>query len=137
MPDGTQKTANANNYYQAFTGISTNLAVGTKVAVAMDIYVTGTYDQYSDGIKWVDTVWSNDAVNNAPTIVNVATMTENSGKWIHVEFEAIVHNFAVLRSTNEYATQDTSSYGNAVYLFAKGFKSASSFNYKNVVITAK
>ena len=137
MPNGTQKTANANNYYQAFTGLSTDLQVDSKVMVSMDIYVTGAYDQYSDGIKWVDTVWSNDAVNNAPTIVNVATMTENSGKWIHVEFEAIVHNFAVLRSTNEYATQDTSSYGNAVYLFAKGFKSASSFNYKNVVITAK
>ena len=138
MPDGMQKTANPNNYYQSFTGLSTDLAVGTKVAVSMDVYVTGTYDQYSDGIKWVDTVWSTSGgeVNEAPTIVTIATMDANKGQWIHVEFEATVRNFAVLRSGVEYATQDMSAFGNAVYLFAKGFKSVASFNYKNVVITA-
>ena len=138
MPDGTQKTANPNNYYQSFTGLSTDLAVGTKVAVSMDVYVTGTYDQYSSGIKWVDTLWSTSGgeVNAAPTIVTIATMDANKGQWIHVEFEATVRNFAVLRTGVEYATQDMSVYGNAIYLFAQGFKSVASFNYKNVVITA-
>ena len=138
MPDGTQKTANPNNYYQSFTGLSTDLAVGTKVAVSMDVYVTGTYDQYSGGIKWVDTLWSTSGgeVNEAPTIVTIATMDAYKGQWITVEFEATVRNFAVLRTGVEYATQDMSAFGNAVYLFAKGFKSVASFNYKNVVITA-
>ena len=138
VPDGTQKTANPNNYYQSFTGLSTDLAVGTKVAVSMDVYVTGTYDQYSGGIRWVDTLYSTAGgeVWEAPTIVSIATMDANKGQWIHVEFEATVHNFAVLRSGVEYATQDMSAFGNAVYLFAKGFKSVASFNYKNVVITA-
>ena len=139
MPNGTQKTANANGYHQAFVGLSTDYEVGTAVKVSMEVYVTGTYDQYSDGIKWVDTLWSTSGgeVNAAPTIVSVATMDANKGQWITVEFEAVVRNFAVLRSGTEYATQDMSAYGNAVYLFAKGFKSTASFNYKNVVITLK
>ena len=137
MPVGTQKTANPNNYYQAFAGIPTDMPVGSTVAVEMDVYITGAYDQYSDGIKWVDTVWSTSGgeVNAAPTIVNYATINENAGEWIHVVFTATVRNFGVLRSGTEYATMDTSEYGNAVYLFAKGFKSEASFNYKNVSIS--
>jgi hypothetical protein len=138
MPVGTQKTANPNNYYQAFAGIPTDMPVGSTVSVEMDVYITGAYDQYSDGIKWVDTVWSTSGgeVNAAPTIVNYATINENAGEWIHVVFTATVRNFGVLRSGTEYATMDTSEYGNAVYLFAKGFKSEASFNYKNVEIMA-
>ena len=137
MPVGTQKTANPNNYYQAFAGIPTDMPVGSTVSVEMDVYITGAYDQYSDGIKWVDTVWTTAGgeVNSAPTIVNYATINENAGEWIHVVFTATVRNFDVLRSGTEYATMDTSEYGNAVYLFAKGFKSEASFNYKNVSIS--
>ena len=136
VPAGTQKTTNANGYYQAFVGLSTEYAAGTKVKVSMQIYITGSYDQYSSGIKWVDTVWSigGGEVNSAPTIVSIATMDENKGQWITVEFDAVVRDFDVLRDGVEYATVDVSSYGNAVFLFAKGFKSAESFNYKNVVI---
>ena len=104
----------------------------------MDIKITGTYNEWSSGIKWVDTVYTTEGgeVNIAPTIVSIATMEENGSSWIHVEFVATVRNFAVLRDGVDYATVDMSSYGNAVYLFAKGFTSAESFNYKNVVITA-
>ena len=138
MPAGTQKTANPNNYYQAFAGIPTDMPVGSTVSVEMDVYITGAYDQYSDGIKWVDTVWTTDGgeVNNAPTIADYATMSAHAGEWIHVVFTATVRNFGVLRSGEEYATMDTSEYGNAVYLFAKGFKSEASFNYKNVSISS-
>ena len=135
-PAGTQKTSNANGYYQAFTAIPTEYEEGTSVIVEMDVYVTGAYDQYSGGIKWVDTVYSTEGgeVNSAPTIVSIATMDENVGKWIHVSFTATVRNFSVLRANPNYATMDTSSYGNAVYLFGKDFKSAASFNYANVTI---
>ena len=138
MPNGTQKTSNANGYYQAFVGIPTSLTVGTMVTVKMEVYVTGAYDQYSDGIRWVDTVYTTDGgeVNASTKIVDITTITANQGKWITVEFKATVRNFAVLRANPNYATIDTSSYGNAIYLFAKDFKSANSFNYKNVTVTA-
>ena len=136
MPAGTQKTANANGYYQSFVGLPTAYEVGTVVKVSMEVYVTGTYDEYSSGIKWVNTLYSTEGgeVNEAPTIVSLETMDANKGKWITVEFEATVRNFAVLRTGVEYATQDTSAYGNAIYLFARGFKSEASFNYRNVAI---
>ena len=136
MPAGTQKTANPNGYYQAFVGLPTAYEVGTVVKVSMEIYVTGSYDQYSSGIKWVNTVYSTDGgeVNEAPTIVSLEMMDANKGQWITVEFEATVRNYAVLRLGVEYATQDMSAYGNAIYLFAKGFKSEASFNYRNVAI---
>jgi hypothetical protein len=103
----------------------------------MEIYVTGTYDQWTDGIKWVDTVYSTAGgeVNAAPTIVDNATMSANAGKWITVTFDAVVRNFSVLRMDSSFSTMDVSSYGNAIYLMAKNFKSAASFNYRNVVIT--
>ena len=136
VPEGTQKTTNANGYYQAFVGIPVAFEAGTTVKVSMEVYVTGSYDEYSDGIRWVDTVWTTEGgeVNVATKIVDVAKMNENKGQWFTVEFEATVRNFAVLRANTAYATIDTSSYGNAVYLFAKDFKSAESFNYKNVTI---
>ena len=136
MPAGTQKTANANGYYQAFVGLPTAYAVGTVVKVSMEIYVTGTYDQYSSGIKWVNSVYTTEGgeANETPTIVSVEEMDAQKGQWITVEFEATVRNFAVLRTGVEYATQDMSAYGNAIYLFAKGFKSEASFNYRNVAI---
>ena len=137
MPNGTQKTANANGYHQAFVGLSTEYAAGTKVKVTMEIYVTGTADANS-AIKWVDTVWttSGGEVNAAPTIVDYTAMSENAGSWISVTFEATVKEYSVLRLGTEYATVDVSSYGNAVFLFARNFKSVESFNYRNVVITA-
>ena len=134
VPDGMKKS---NGYYQAFVGLSTDLAVGTSVKVTMEIYVTGTYDQYTDGVKWVDTVWTAEGgeVNSAPTVVDNATIVANEGKWITVTFDAVVRNFSVLRVDSSFSTMDVSSYGNAIYLMAKNFKSAASFNYRNVVIT--
>ena len=137
MPEGTEKTQNANGYRQAIAGLSTNFAVGTTVAVEMDVYVTGMYDQYSTGIVWVDTVHTTaGGESNATTkLVSVADMDANVGKWIHLSFNATVRNFDVLRLGTEYEKVDTSAYGNAVFLMANGFKSADSFIYKNVEMT--
>ena len=138
MPEGAKKTNNADNYYQSFVGLSTDLPEGSYVQVEMDVYVTGTYDQYTQGIKWVDTVWttSGGEVNNSPTIVDYATISANAGNWIHVTFNATVRDFVVLRLNGNYTTMDTSAYGTAVYLVAHSFTSAESFNYKNVTITS-
>ena len=106
MPAGTQKTANANGYYQAFVGIPVAYEAGATVKVSMEVYITGSYDQYSDGIRWVDTVYTTEGgeVNAATKLVDVTKMDENKGKWFTVEFEATVRNFAVLRSNTSYAT---------------------------------
>lgn len=137
MPAGTQKTSNANGYYQSAVGLSTNLPVGSSVLVEMDVLVTGAYDQYSTGLRWVDTVWSTAGgeVNAATTIVNVEMMNNNAGEWFHVSFYATVRDFDVLRLNSAYATVDVSSYGNAVFLVADSFKSEASVNYKNVSIS--
>ena len=55
MPDATQKT-NPDKYYQSAVGISTDLPAGTFVKVDMDVYVTGTIDEYSY-ISWISSVW--------------------------------------------------------------------------------
>ena len=138
MPEGAKKTNNADNYYQSFVGLSTDLPEGSYVQVEMDVYVTGTYDQYTQGIKWVDTVWttSGGELNNSPTIVDYATISANAENWIHVTFNATVRDFVVLRLNGNYTTMDTSAYGTAVYLVVHSFTSAESFNYKNVTITS-
>ena len=138
MPAGTQKTANPNGYYQSFVGLSTDLAVGTEVTVEMDVYITGSYDQYSKGIRWIDTVWTTEGgeVNAATTLVTPAMMDEKAGQWIHLTFNATVRDFDVLRLDTSYATMDVSAAGNAVFVAADSFKSEDSFNYRNVVITA-
>ena len=118
-------------------GLSTDLAVGTKVTVEMELYVTGTFDQYTY-ISWVDTVWTTEGgeINGETKVVVYEKITENAGKWIKVTFEATVRDFSVLRINSAYPTVDTSAYGNAVFLEAANFTSATSFNYRNVVITA-
>ena len=135
MIDGTEKTSSPNGYHQALGGISTNLTAGTKVKVAMDIKITGTVDSASS-IQWIDTVWSVDGgeSNSTPTIVDYATMSANAGKWIHVEFEATVRDFDILRMNSAYEKVDVSAYGNAVFLMAKNFKSVESFIFDNVEI---
>ena len=140
MADGVEKTSGSlTQYRQAFIGLSTDYEVGTFVKVAMDVYATGTYDSAS-AIKWVDTVWTTAGgeVNAAPTVADYATMSENVGEWLHLEFCATVRNFSVLRLNNqEYETFDVSSYGNAVYIAATNFTSAESFLYKNVSVSAE
>lgn len=141
MPAGNQKTLNANGYYSAVGALKTELAEGTQVTVTMDIYVTGTFDSYT-AIYWVDTVWSTDGgerkeCSSILTDSNGAAVALESGKWISVQFTATVRNFSALRGDSAYPVVDTSSYGNAVYINAHNFKTAESFTYKNVVITAK
>ena len=135
VPDGVKKS---NGYYQAFVGLSTDYEVGTTVAVGMDIYVTGTVDTayFATEIRWVDSVWttSGGEVNANPVMLSNAQLIAGAGQWIHVEFEATVRNFSVLRMDSSFTTMDVSAYGNAVYIMAKNFKSASSFSYKNVTI---
>ena len=139
MPAGTQKTSGANGYYQAAVGLSTNLAVGTAVTVEMDVYITGSFDQYTQGILWIDSVWTaaGGEVNKNTNILNYTTMNASAGQWIKLSFDATVRDFKVLRMGTEFATIDVSKAGNAVFIMAANFKSAESFNYKNVTITAK
>jgi hypothetical protein len=139
MPAGEQKTSGANGYYQAAVGLSTDLAVGTAVTVEMDVYITGAYDEWTQGILYVDSVWTMEGgeLNKNTNLVNYATMNANVGEWIHVTFEATVRDFDVLRMDTTFATIDVSEAGNAVFIMAANFKSAESFNYKNVTITAK
>ena len=137
MPAGVQKRPGENGeiYRHAFVGLTTDLEVGTAVEVTMEVFVTGIKNE-NTSIKWVDTVWSSGGeVRVAPVIVDDATMTENEGKWISVQFNATVRNFPVLRSGTEYEKIDTSAYGNAVYLMASNFMSGPSFNYRNVEMT--
>ena len=136
MPAGTQKTTNPNGYYQSVAGLKTDIEAGTTVNVEMDLYITGDFDQYSS-IVWVDTVYTTTG-GEANVTKNVLENAEfKKGEWIHVAFTATVRNFAVLRQDSAYPVADTSSYGNAVYILVKNFKSDNSFSYKNVQITAK
>ena len=143
MPTGMK--SNNNGYYQSFVGLSTDLAVGTTVTVTMEIYITGTNDEWGGTIHWVDTTYvdkdtgDSTPVNSVPTILNANDLTpEQNGTWITVTFEATVRKFDALRCNNQqFDTMDVSSDGNAVYLFAKNFTSASSFNYRNVQIVEK
>ena len=137
MPAGTQKTSNANGYYQSVVGLPTDFAAGTPVWVEMDVYITGAYDQYTTGIRWVDTVHGNGTANTATTVLDYATISANVGKWIHVSFPATVRDFDTLRMYDVYETVDVSSYGNAVFLLGANFKSAASFNYKDVSIVGR
>ena len=134
VPNGEKKS---NGYYQAFVGLPVDVEVGTKVNVSMDIYVTGTVDsQYkATNIRWVDTLYSNNAPESSPTIIDNATLQQIAGQWYHVEFEATVRNFSSLRGDANFAEMDVSAYGNAIYIMAYQFKSAASFTYKNVEIS--
>lgn len=134
MPAGTQKTTNPNGYYQSVAGLKTDIEAGTTVNVEMDLYITGDFDQYSS-IVWVDTVWSTSGGEANATKNVLENASFKKGEWIHVAFTATVRNFAALRQDSAYPVADTSSYGNAVYLLVKNFKSDNSFNYNNVKIT--
>ena len=139
VPAGTEKTTNPNGYYQAFAGLSTNLAVGTNVTVSMDIKVTGEYDQWGGTIHWVDTVYSTsggEAHNDSIKILDARNLTDDQqGTWVHVTFTATVRDFDVLSLNSAYPRIDVSNYGNAVFLMAKSFKSAESFIFDNVEIS--
>ncbi len=121
-------------YYQSIVGLKTNYEVGTKVIVEMDVYVTGTYNSYSD-IFVADSVYSTAGgeLNGKTTITSIINNGETG--WHHVSFNATVRNFSALRRNSSYPVFDTSSYGNAVYLLSMN-KSADSFAYKNVSFTA-
>ena len=137
--DGTAMTAGGanntgNGYYQSYTGLKTNLEVGTAVTVEMDVFVTGTFNEYSY-IDVVKDVWSvAGGESKDGTSITSTIITGDSG-WHHVTFTATVKNFSALRMNTQYEVQDTSAIGNAVYLIVQN-RSESSFNYKNVTITA-
>ena len=119
----------ADIYYQSTGGLSVDYSVGTVVSVEMDIYVTGTFNQYS-GIYWLNSVYSNNLWNNAPSIMSGTDAAASAGSWQHISFVATVRNFA---SCGIFAAVDTSAYGNAVYLISRQ-KTENAFNYKNVAI---
>ena len=135
MIPGGDNGNNADTYYQSIAGLMTELAVGTSVTVSMDVYVTGTFNSYSN-IFWIDDVYTvaGGESDKARTKITDIIVTEDTG-WHHVTFTATVRNFSNLRYNASYPVVDTSAYGNAVYLLSMN-KSAYSFNYKNVVITA-
>ena len=122
-------------YYQSIAGLKTDLAVGTVVTVEMDVCITGEFNEWSD-VFWVTDVYTSEGgeINTKTSIKSVINMDEKG--WQRITFQAIVQNFPTLRIGTDYPKHDTSKYGNAVYLVAMN-KSADSFNYKNVTITAK
>ena len=122
-------------FYQSMAGLKTDLAVGTVVTVEMDVCITGEFNEWSD-VFWVTDVWTAEGgeINTKTSIKSVINMEEKG--WQRITFQAIVQNFPTLRIGTDYPKHDTSEYGNAVYLVAMN-KSADSFNYKNVTITAK
>ena len=121
-----------NGYYQSYAGLKTNLAAGTAVTVEMDVYVTGTFDEYSS-IQVVNDVYTVAGGESNGTSIMSTIITGDSG-WHHVTFDAIVKNFSALRMNGQYTVQDTSAIGNAVYLIVQN-RSEDSFNYKNVEFT--
>ena len=127
-------------YYQSFGVLETDLEVGTSVTVSMEIYVTGTHDEWGGEIRWVGSVWTTEGgeVNAETLILDTRTLTEDqNGQWIRVEFQATVCKFDVLRANNQqFDIMNVATENNGIYLFAKNFTSAESFNYRNVVITA-
>lgn len=135
MMSGGQNT-DGNGLFQSMTGLKTTLEVGTVVEVQMDVAVTGTFDVDSCAIYWVDQVYTVNGgeSDKARTDIKSTIVTGESG-WHHVTFTATVRNFPNLRFNTKYATQDTSEFGNAVYLIAITHGSLDSFNYKNVTIT--
>ena len=136
MPTGTQNTKDS-RYYQSFVALSTDLAVGTTVTVTMEIYITGTNDEWGGEIYWVDTVYTTAGGEVNAKIKVLDARTDEKGTWLTVEFDATVRKFDVLRDNPNFNTMDVSSDSNAVYLFAANFTSANSFNYKNVQIVEK
>ena len=122
-----------NGFYQSMTGLSTDLDVGTVVTVDMDVYVTGTFDQYS-GIYWVNDVYTVSGGESDKSRTNItSTIVTGEEGWHHVTFTATVRNFPNLRYNTQYNTTDTSAFGNAVYLITQN-KSAAAFNFRNVMI---
>ena len=99
----------------------------------MDVEVTGTFNSYS-GVWAANTVYSETGGELNDKVDIISLVTSESG-WHHITFTATVRNFPTLRRNSAYPVVDTSAYGNAVYLLSMN-KSADSFNYKNVVITA-
>ena len=124
-----------NGFYQSMTGLTTDLDVGTTVAVDMDVYVTGTFDQYS-GVYWVNDVYTVAGGESDKSRTNItSTIVTGEEGWHHVTFTATVRNFPVLRLNTAYTVTDTSVFGNAVYLLTEN-NSVNAFNYKNVTISA-
>ena len=119
-----------NGFYQNIAPLTTEYSAGTSVLVSMDVYFTGTFDQYS-GIYWVDTLYSNNLWNRSVKVVSDSDVSANPGVWYSIEFTATVRNFTAF---GIFEAVDTSSYGNAVYIISRQ-KTLNSFNYKNVVVT--
>ena len=135
MVSGGQNT-DGNGLFQSMTGLKTTLDVGTVVEVQMDVAVTGTFDIASCELYWVDQVWTVNGgeSDKARTDIKSTIVTGVAG-WHHVTFTATVRNFPNLRFNTKYVTQDTSEFGNAVYLIGITHGTLDSFNYKNVTIT--
>ena len=140
MPDAQIKK---DKYAYSAAALTTDLAVDTAVTVSMDILVTGgiTSNQWvSSSIVWVESIYSNFAVNQKTDVANYEKMEQNKGKWFHVEFDAVVKKFDKLAQSIDptgwtaYDMPDS----NAVYILAYYFyDTAATFSYNNVKITAK
>ncbi len=135
MKSGGQNT-DGNGLFQSMTGLQSNLPVGTPVTVEMDVSVTGTFDNVSCEIYWVNNVWSTSGGESDKDRTSIKTIIiDGSEGWHHISFEATIRNFPNLTYNTKYVTQDTSEFGNAVYLIAITHGTLDSFNYKNVEIT--
>ena len=133
MQSGGANTT-GNGYYQTLTGIKTNLAVGTSVTVEMDVKVTGLFDNQYCYVDVVTGVWSTSGGESKGEGITSLIVTGDTG-WHHVTFTATVLDLACLRNNTQYPVVDTSDIGKAVYIITQN-RSADSFSYKNVTITA-
>ena len=125
-----------NAYQQSLAVLPSDLAIGTSVDVEFDALLTGTFDEWCQ-IYWIDKVWTAEGGEANPEETRIEKLFDFANKdWQHIKFSANIREFPALRVGTDYPIYDTSKMGKGVYLLSMN-PSEQSFNYKNVVITAK
>ena len=125
-----------NAYQQSLAVLPSDLAIGTSVDVEFDALLTGTFDEWCQ-IYWIDKVWTAEGGEANADETRIEKLFDFANKdWQHIKFSANIREFPALRVGTDYPIYDTSKMGKGVYLLSMN-PSEQSFNYKNVVITAK
>ena len=125
-----------NAYQQSLAVLPSDLAIGTSVDVEFDALLTGTFDEWCQ-IYWIDKVWTAEGGEANAEETRIEKLFDFANKdWQHIKFSANIREFPALRVGTDYPIYDTSKMGKGVYLLSMN-PSEQSFNYKNVVITAK
>ena len=137
MSSGVPAGKNGKNaYQQSLAVLPSDLAIGTSVDVEFDALLTGTFDEWCQ-IYWIDKVWTAEGGEANAEETRIEKLFDFANKdWQHIKFSANIREFPALRVGTDYPIYDTSKMGKGVYLLSMN-PSEQSFNYKNVVITAK